>query len=62
MGREVYEVRKHYRRKARVSKDRLPPNLPVEIVEHFLPEEKHHALNVVKPFMLWVKRSAGNSS
>ncbi|HHX23705.1 MAG TPA: IS66 family transposase [Thermoanaerobacterales bacterium] len=37
---DLEEVRKHYRRKARVSKDRLPPNLPVEIVEHFLPEEK----------------------
>lgn len=33
-------VKKHYRRKARESRDRLSPDLPVEVVEHFLPEEE----------------------
>jgi transposase len=35
---ELREVQSHYRRKAKESKDRLPADLPVEVVEHFLPE------------------------
>lgn len=34
------EVKAHYRKKAAQSKDRLPPDLPVEVVEHTLPEEE----------------------
>lgn len=37
---DLEEVRKHYRRKAKVTKDKFPPDLPVEIIEHFLPEEE----------------------
>jgi transposase len=37
---ELAVVEKHYRRKAAESKDRLPPDLPVEIVEHTLPDEE----------------------
>jgi transposase len=37
---ELTVVEKHYRRKAAESKDRLPPDLPVEVVEHTLPEEE----------------------
>ncbi len=33
-------IEKHYRKKASNRKDRLPPDLPVEVVEHFLPEEE----------------------
>ena len=34
------EVEKHYRKKARRGADRLPPELPVEVVEHVLPCEE----------------------
>ena len=37
---EITEVKKHYRKKYRSSKDRLPADLPIEIVEHFLPENE----------------------
>lgn len=36
---ELTVVEKHYRKKVSESGDRLPPDLPVEIVEHALPEE-----------------------
>jgi len=35
---ELTEIKKHYRKKYRANRDRLPPDLPVEIVEHTLPE------------------------
>ena len=34
------EVEKHYRQKAKRGADRLPPELPVEVVEHVLPDEE----------------------
>ena len=34
------EVEKHYRQKAKRGADRLPPELPVEVVEHVLHGEK----------------------
>jgi transposase len=37
---ELCEVEKHVRRKHRTQSDRLPEDLPVEIVEHVLPEEE----------------------
>lgn len=37
---ELCEVEKHYRKKARQGIDRLPPDLPVETVEHVLPEDE----------------------
>jgi len=37
---ELAVVEKHYRKKASESKDRLPPDLPVEVIEHVLPEDK----------------------
>lgn len=37
---DLTEIQKHYRQKAKDRKDRLPADLPVEVVEHFLPEEK----------------------
>jgi len=37
---EITEIKKHYRKKYRSNKDRLPADLPVEIVEHFLPENE----------------------
>jgi transposase len=33
-------VKSHYRKKARVCKDRLSPELPVEVIEHFLSDEE----------------------
>jgi len=37
---ELVEIEKHYRKRKRLTTDRLPDNLPVEIVEHSLPEEE----------------------
>ncbi|HCW08567.1 MAG TPA: IS66 family transposase, partial [Cytophagales bacterium] len=34
------EVQRHFRRKVKESKDRLPDDLPVEVVEHFLPKDE----------------------
>jgi transposase len=36
---ELVEIEKHYRKKVRESEGRPPPDLPVEVVEHFLPED-----------------------
>lgn len=36
---ELTEIQKHYRQKAKESKEQLPADLPVEVVEHFLPED-----------------------
>ena len=37
---ELVEVERHYRKKKRGSSDRLPEGLPVEVVEHGLPQEE----------------------
>jgi transposase len=37
---QVSEVRSHYRKKAAQGKEKLPEDLPVEIIEHTLPEEE----------------------
>lgn len=37
---QVSEVKAHYRKKAAQNKEKLPEDLPVEIVEHTLPEEE----------------------
>lgn len=37
---EVSEVKAHYRKKAAQSKEKLPEDLPVEIIEHTLPEKE----------------------
>ena len=37
---QVSEVKAHYRKKAVQSKEKLPEDLPVEIIEHTLPEEE----------------------
>jgi transposase len=37
---ELVEIEKHYRKRKRLVNDRLPENLPVEIVEHDLPNEE----------------------
>lgn len=37
---ELTEVKSHYRKKAKETGDRLPADLPVEVVEHFLPEDR----------------------
>jgi len=37
---ELTIIEKHYRKKASKHKDRLPPDLPVEVVEHFLRRRK----------------------
>ena len=37
---ELTEVAKHFRKRKRLAKDRLPDDLPVEVVEHDLPKEQ----------------------
>ena len=37
---ELSEVKSHYRKHRRSVKDRLPEDLPVEIIEHALPEDE----------------------
>lgn len=37
---ELIEIEKHYRKRTRLTTDRLPDNLPVEVVEHDLPAEE----------------------
>lgn len=39
-GPGLSEVKKHYRKRARLVNDSLPEDLPVEVVEHALPEEE----------------------
>ena len=36
---KITEVKAHYRRRTRLTTDKLPEDLPVEVVEHELPEE-----------------------
>lgn len=50
---ELSEVKRHYRKKVKTQRDRLPEDLPVEIVEHELPEDERecpecgHGLHVM---------------
>lgn len=37
---ELVEVEKHYRKRSRLTTDKLPEDLPVEIVVHELPEQE----------------------
>ena len=37
---ELVEVEKHYRKRTRLTTDKLPDDLPVEVVEHDLPEDE----------------------
>ena len=37
---EITEVKAHYRKKTRLTADKLPEDIPVEIVEHELPKEE----------------------
>ena len=37
---ELVEIEKHYRKRRRSASDRLPPDLPIEIVEHELPADE----------------------
>ena len=37
---EISEIKAHFRKKTRLTTDKLPEELPVEIVEHELPQEK----------------------
>ena len=37
---EITEVKAHYRKRTRLTTDKLPEDLPVEVIEHELPEEE----------------------
>ena len=36
---ELTEVKAHYRKRTRLTTDKLPPDLPIEVVEHEIPKE-----------------------
>ena len=36
---EITKVKAHYRKRTRLTTDKLPEDLPVEVIEHELPEE-----------------------
>ena len=42
---DITEVKSHYRKKTRLTTDKLPEDLPVEIIEHELPEENRVCLD-----------------
>jgi len=54
---ELCEVEKHARRKRRKQSDRLPEDLPVEIVEHVLPEEEQACPVCEKPLHVMGKET-----
>lgn len=39
-GAEIIDIKAHYRRKTRLTTDKLPEDLLIEIIEHELPQEK----------------------
>jgi len=39
---EITEVKAHYRKRTRLTTDKLPEDLPVEVIEHELPEEERN--------------------
>ncbi|MDL2254516.1 IS66 family transposase, partial [Ruminococcaceae bacterium OttesenSCG-928-I18] len=53
---ELCEVEKHYRKKAREAKDRLPADLPVEVVEHTLPADEQICPECDSPLHVMGKR------
>lgn len=52
---ELMEIQRHYRQKARENKDRLPSDLPVETVEHFLSEEEQSCPECSSPLHIMGK-------
>ena len=42
---EITDVKAHYKNKTRLTTDKLPEDLPVEIIEHELPEENRVCLD-----------------
>lgn len=39
---ELVEIENHYRKRTRLTTDKLPDALPMEVVEHELPEDERH--------------------
>ena len=58
---ELCEVEKHVRRKRRAQSDRLPEDLPVEIVEYVLPEEEQVCPVCKEPLQSWAKKRFGGN-
>ena len=52
---ELMEIQRHYRQKAKENKERLPADLPVETVEHFLPEEEQSCPECSSPLHIMGK-------
>ena len=57
---QVSEVKAHYRKKTAQSKERLPEDLPVEIIEHTLPEEEQVCPKCGKPLHVIGKECTGD--
>ena len=52
---ELMEIQRHYRQKAKENKERLPADLPVETVEHFLSEEEQSCPECSSPLHIMGK-------
>jgi hypothetical protein len=46
---ELVEVEKHYRKRKRCASDRLPDDLPVEVIEHKLPPPLFLSVPYIRP-------------
>jgi len=57
---ELVKIANHYRKRKRLVNDRLPDNLPVEIIEHGLPVDEQICLSCDGNYMLLGKKSAAS--
>ena len=53
---EITEVKTHYRRRTRLTTDKLPEDLPVEIIEHELPKEGRDCPECGSGCIQWVRK------
>ena len=49
---QLVAVEKHYRKRTRLTTNKLPEDLPVEVVERELPEDERVCTNATENFML----------
>ena len=57
---ELAEVEKHYRKRTRLTTDKLPEDLPVEIAEHELPESERVCPGAAATCIKWARIAARN--
>jgi hypothetical protein len=57
---KLAEVKAHYRKHTRLTTDKLPKDLPVEIIEHELPVEECICPTVAANYILWEEKPGKN--